>query len=80
MGREHREAGAPVDLKYASNHDWALERSKLFHMYKRAGDSKPDIEILPGVDPSTPPSWILSCLSWKWRKRSSVKIMERTYE
>jgi hypothetical protein len=20
------------------------------------------------------------CLSWKWRKRSSVKIMERTYE
>jgi hypothetical protein len=21
-----------------------------------------------------------SCLSWKWRKRSSVKIMERTYE
>src|SRR5580693_2146040 len=23
---------------------------------------------------------ILSCLSWKWRKRSSVKITERTYE
>jgi hypothetical protein len=23
---------------------------------------------------------ILSCLSWKWRKRSSVKIAERTYE
>ena len=22
----------------------------------------------------------VSCLSWKWRKRSSVKIMERTYE
>jgi hypothetical protein len=22
----------------------------------------------------------LSCLSWKWRKRSSVKIAERTYE
>jgi len=22
----------------------------------------------------------LSCLSWKWRKRSSVKITERTYE
>ena len=23
---------------------------------------------------------LLSCLSWKWRKRSSVKITERTYE
>ena len=23
---------------------------------------------------------ILSCLSWKWRKRSSVKITERTHE
>jgi hypothetical protein len=23
---------------------------------------------------------LLSCLSWKWRKRSSVKIAERTYE
>src|SRR5271165_2620683 len=23
---------------------------------------------------------VLSCLSWKWRKRSSVKIAERTYE
>jgi hypothetical protein len=23
---------------------------------------------------------IVSCLSWKWRKRSSVKITERTYE
>ncbi len=23
---------------------------------------------------------IVSCLSWKWRKRSSVKIAERTYE
>jgi hypothetical protein len=23
---------------------------------------------------------LLSCLSWKWRKRSSVKIIERTYE
>ncbi len=22
----------------------------------------------------------MSCLSWKWRKRSSVKITERTYE
>jgi len=22
----------------------------------------------------------VSCLSWKWRKRSSVKITERTYE
>jgi hypothetical protein len=22
----------------------------------------------------------VSCLSWKWRKRSSVKIAERTYE
>ena len=22
----------------------------------------------------------VSCLSWKWRKRSSVKIMERTHE
>ena len=22
----------------------------------------------------------LSCLSWKWRKRSSVEITERTYE
>ncbi len=22
----------------------------------------------------------LSCLSWKWRERSSVKITERTYE
>src|ERR1700685_2771141 len=25
-------------------------------------------------------SLLLSCLSWKWRKRSSVKITERTYE
>src|SRR5215472_1876469 len=23
---------------------------------------------------------LMSCLSWKWRKRSSVKITERTYE
>jgi hypothetical protein len=23
---------------------------------------------------------VVSCLSWKWRKRSSVKIAERTYE
>src|SRR5271169_7257128 len=23
---------------------------------------------------------VVFCLSWKWRKRSSVKIMERTYE
>jgi hypothetical protein len=23
---------------------------------------------------------IVFCLSWKWRKRSSVKIAERTYE
>jgi hypothetical protein len=23
---------------------------------------------------------MVSCLSWKWRKRSSVKIAERTYE
>jgi two-component system sensor histidine kinase KdpD len=23
---------------------------------------------------------ILSCLSWKWRKRSSAKIAKRTYE
>jgi hypothetical protein len=23
---------------------------------------------------------LLSCLSWKWRRRSSVKITERTYE
>ncbi|MGB8061796.1 MAG: hypothetical protein WCF26_07865, partial [Candidatus Sulfotelmatobacter sp.] len=23
---------------------------------------------------------VVSCLSWKWRKRSSVKITERTYE
>jgi hypothetical protein len=23
---------------------------------------------------------VMSCLSWKWRKRSSVKITERTYE
>src|SRR5439155_4088035 len=26
------------------------------------------------------PRVVLSCLSWKWRKRSSVKIAERTYE
>src|SRR6202049_4966276 len=25
-------------------------------------------------------SAVLSCLSWKWRKRSSVKITERTHE
>ena len=23
---------------------------------------------------------VVSCLSWKWRKRSFVKITERTYE
>lgn len=26
------------------------------------------------------PELELSCLSWKWRKRSSVKITERTHE
>src|SRR5271157_1687155 len=29
---------------------------------------------------SHPANGFVSCLSWKWRERSSVKIAERTYE
>jgi DNA invertase Pin-like site-specific DNA recombinase len=36
-----------------------------------AKDSRPELnELMADV----------SCLSWKWRTRSSVKIAERTYE
>jgi esterase/lipase superfamily enzyme len=35
---------------YASDHDQALRLSKLFHGYGRVGDSRPDIELQPGVD------------------------------
>jgi len=36
---------------YASNHDWALAASKLFHFeYKRAGDSDPEIDTMPNLD------------------------------
>src|ERR1035437_78593 len=34
-----------------------------------------------GIHETTIYNWIgVSCLSWKWRTRSSVKIAERTYE
>ncbi|MGA8620436.1 MAG: DUF6632 domain-containing protein, partial [Candidatus Sulfotelmatobacter sp.] len=38
--------------------------------------------LLAARDPSANRSLIafMCCLSWKWRKRSSVKITERTYE
>ena len=37
-------------------------------LFQAAGDNGEETEAL------------VSCLSWKWRKRSSVKITERTYE
>ena len=45
----------------------------------------PEVEVL-GITVVTGDQWRdeevahMSCLSWKWRKRSSVKIAERTYE
>lgn len=42
-------AGAVVTL-YSSSKDWALEASKQFHGYRRAGDSVGGVTIADGVD------------------------------
>ena len=45
--------------------------------------SNPDIRTLQCSSPVESDTWNLlnlSCLSWNWRGRSSVKIAERTHE
>ena len=53
------------------------EQGLLFELPRPA---QPQPEVTSVVEGLRHIAEFVSCLSWKWRKRSSVKIAERTYE
>src|SRR5271157_1013697 len=58
---------------------WRPLRSRGVRATRRCRSSRRPMAAFRGCTRGVPLQ-SLSCLSWKWRKRSSVKIAERTYE
>ena len=73
----------PIGFVFAAHKKWSLEAHEFYNYVKNHKNTPNDLRERMGavafedIEKFVP---LVSRLSWKWRKRSSVKIAERTYE